>query len=251
MISRRNIFFCVLLICASVNAAPKKLPNAPRATKAQCNIRDLERFDCYPGIGGSQQSCEARGCCWAPPSGRRTFVNEPYCFYPAGYGGYRYLNVTDTRRGIEAFLTRTFNSPFPEDVLLLKMVVTYEDDNRLRIKITDAEHPRFESPFPEIHKSSVGLRNPAYKVVIDKQRLGFQVLRKADDTVLFDTMDLGGFIYANQYLQISARLPSNKIYGLGEHTTRLLQSTNWNKIVLWNSDQMPVWDVSIFMFNKI
>lgn len=244
-----SISFTLLLIislCYCANAAPKRLPNAPRAAEAQCSVRDVERFDCFPGVGASQQSCEKRGCCWTPPT-RRTFVNEPYCYYPSGYGGYRYLNITNTRTGIEAYLTRTFTSPFPEDVLLLKMIVKFEDQQRLRIKIIDAENKRFESPFPEIKESSGPPYKTDYKVIIDKQKVGFQVIRKSDDTILFDAMDVGGFIYANQMLQISAKLPSNIIYGLGEHSTRLLQSTNWNRIVLWNSDLMPVWDVSNFI----
>ncbi|KAJ8877040.1 hypothetical protein PR048_021492 [Dryococelus australis] len=55
----------------------------------------------------------------------------------------------------------------------------------------------------------------------------------------FDTADVGGFIYSDQFLQLSARLPSHYVYGLGEHTSPLLLSTNWSRFTLMNHDQVP------------
>lgn len=231
----------------------RRLPPPPRARMPQCsNFRDVDRFDCFPESGASQTACESRGCCWSPPAAaasHRVFLNVPYCFYPHGFTGYRYLNVTSTAYGLEAYLNRTFRSPYPDDVQLLRMVVKYEEDNRLHIKIVDAEHSRYESPYPEVPLIDRAATEAAYTFVIDQQRTGFKVLRKIDNTTIFDAMNIGGFIYSNQFLQLSAKLPSKYIYGLAEHTTHLLQNTNWNRITLFNADQMPMENVSlIYLF---
>lgn len=67
----------------------------------------------------------------------------------------------------------------------------------------------------------------------------------------FDAMDMGGFIYADQFLQMSARLPSKHIYGLGEHQGQFLLSTNWNRMTLFNLDQMPVENVRKSFLNLL
>lgn len=236
-------FIVVLTVICSTTAT--SLPKPERARAAQCsNIRNVDRFDCYPEQGSNQQTCEARGCCWSPPT-VRPFTDVPYCYFPTNYGGYRYVNVSKTDSGLIAYMTRTFKSPYPEDVQNLRMTVKYESEDRLHVKIVDAEHDRYESLFPEIQPASKETGNAKYRIEIDEQRTGFRVIRKSDDTILFDAMDMGGFIYANQYLQISARLPSDIVYGLAEHTTRLRQSTNWNRITLFNNDQLPTENVSI------
>lgn len=43
-----------------------------------------------------------------------------------------------------------------------------------------------------------------------------QVIRRSTGTVLFST-DLPGLVFANQFLQLPARLASRNLYGLGEN----------------------------------
>ena len=52
-------------------------------------------------------------------------------------------------------------------------------------------------------------------------------------------MDVGGFVFSDQLLQISALLPSHYVYGLGEHNGPLLKSTNWKQYTMWNMDSAP------------
>lgn len=69
MTLKQGLFFAFLAI-VSVRAGivSKTLPLPQKAPYAECsNIGNDGRFDCYPeGIGATQQSCEARGCCWVP-----------------------------------------------------------------------------------------------------------------------------------------------------------------------------------------
>lgn len=59
----------------------------------------------------------------------------------------------------------------------------------------------------------------------------------------FDSINTGGFIFADQFLQISALLPSHNIYGIGEHKTKLKLNTNWQMFTLLNKDQPPIENV--------
>ena len=52
-------------------------------------------------------------------------------------------------------------------------------------------------------------------------------------------MDAGGFVYSQQMLQISTYLPSQYVYGLGEHTGPLARDTNYTSYVMWNADMEP------------
>ena len=46
----------------------------------------------------------------------------------------------------------------------------------------------------------------------------FRVVRDADKSIIFDT-SLGGFVYSDQLLQITTKLPSPYIYGFGENVS--------------------------------
>jgi hypothetical protein len=120
-----------------------------RASSKQCEqISDDFKFDCYPEDGANESRCKARGCCWVSKkrillnkgsignnSTQHIQMNVPYCFYPPGYGGYKFINVTETPFGSISFLQRTFKSPYPDDVTVIRMDVRYETKQRLRIKV--------------------------------------------------------------------------------------------------------------------
>ena len=64
-------------------------------------------------------------------------------------------------------------------------------------------------------------------------------MHKLQSCFSFDSMDVGGFVFSDQLLQISALLPSHYVYGLGEHNGPLLKSTNWKQYTMWNTDAAP------------
>jgi lysosomal alpha-glucosidase len=60
----------------------------------------------------------------------------------------------------------------------------------------------------------------------------------------FGAQDVGALVFADQFLQLSALLPSSYIYGLGEHRSSLLLSTQWQRLTMFNHDHEPEEDVS-------
>lgn len=55
----------------------------------------------------------------------------------------------------------------------------------------------------------------------------------------FDTR-MAPLVFADQYLQISAKLPSNNVYGLGEHVhTQYLHDMNWRTWPIFTRDSFP------------
>ncbi|KAJ8319311.1 hypothetical protein KUTeg_004402 [Tegillarca granosa] len=227
-------------------------------TKLSCDIsKDEERFDCYPENDASQQKCEARGCCWRIAKSRQkplksTNLNDtqapldvPYCYYPKDFPGYKVDSIKNTRLGFTASLSRNTKVYYPNDIMNLMMDVRYETKSRLRIKIYDPAHTRYEVPMtvPSV-TNRPSTTDYSVTGIKARQPLNFQVNRVSSDasvpTQLIRTDSAAPFIFADQFIQLSYYLPSKYIYGLGEHRDTLLHNTNWTRFTLWNRDQFPV-----------
>lgn len=54
------------------------------------DLAGIERFDCYPEAGGSQQACEERACVWSETD----VEGAPWCYYhPNGDYGYVMVSI--------------------------------------------------------------------------------------------------------------------------------------------------------------
>ncbi|XP_066250642.1 lysosomal alpha-glucosidase-like [Euwallacea similis] len=231
---------------------PKILPPPPKPDYGQCKLlTNKEKFDCFPEDGANQNGCEARGCCWIPAKTKpkrfkRVPLDVPYCFYPPNYNTYKILNVSQTAFGLVAFLNRTYRSAYPDDITSLKMIVKYESENRLHVQFIDAFNARFEPAYPEVPLVDKASQNLNYIFELDMFQPGFKVVRKADNTTIFDSNNFLDFIFANQFLQMTTKLPTKYIYGIGDHTSSLLLSTDWNKYTLWNHDIPPEFNKNLY-----
>ena len=68
-----------------------------------------------------------------------------------------------------------------------------------------------------INPPSAPASNPLYEVVTSSDPVfSFKVIRKSSGAVLFDT-SLGGFTFADQFLQLATYLPNKNLYGIGEN----------------------------------
>ncbi|XP_045462356.1 lysosomal alpha-glucosidase-like [Harmonia axyridis] len=222
----------------------KELPFPIKPNSSQCQVYDnKDKLDCLPQGIATKETCEKRGCCWIPVSAP---LGIPYCFYPQGYPTYNYLNVTQTAFGLIAFLKRSYRSAYPDDVEIIKLIVKYETESRLHIKIIDPLQHRFEPPYPEIPIVDRAAINLLYQFVYIPEKPGFQVVRKSDGTVIFDALEFRNLIFANQFLQVSGKLPSSFIYGIGEHQESFMIPSNWTRYTLFNHDSIPQFNKNLY-----
>ncbi|KAI7854312.1 alpha glucosidase [Circinella umbellata] len=100
--------------------------------------------------------------------------------------------------------------------------VDFEESDRIRIKIADKNQKQV--PVPD---SPLGLERPKLRKAAKKRNydfkytsdpFGFQVIRKSDKAIIFDTTDYP-LVFEDQYLEITTAVPSDaNIYGFGETT---------------------------------
>uniref|UniRef100_A0A3B5AJ43 P-type domain-containing protein n=1 Tax=Stegastes partitus TaxID=144197 RepID=A0A3B5AJ43_9TELE len=191
----------------------------------QCpNIPVAERVDCYPDAGASKVR---RGCCWSPLNER----NAPWCFFSTNHG---YTVVSDdapTAYELNARLKR-LDSPslFGGDIQELQFHAEMQTSNRLHFKIYDPNNKRFEVPHEHVRTVNSDHSSP-----IDNT---LSIRYNPFVFTMFDTM--GPLVFADQYLQLSAKLPSHNIYGLGEHVHQQYRhDTNWRTWPIFTRDAFP------------
>ncbi|XP_041085570.1 lysosomal alpha-glucosidase [Polyodon spathula] len=208
----------------------------------KCNaIPETHRFDCYPERQPvvTRELCEVRGCCFiqasAVPSPAKDGV--PWCFYPPDFPSYTLDSLNDTELGYVGKLTRKQKTYYPRDIWSLQLSVMYETDSRLHIKMTDATSTRFEVPI-SVPNATKKAASPGYSVEFSKEPFGLIVKRTSTGNVLINTT-VAPLFFTDQFLQMSTTLPSQYIYGLGEHRAGFLHSVQWNTLTFWARDVPP------------
>ncbi|DBA02135.1 TPA: hypothetical protein N0F65_011202 [Lagenidium giganteum] len=138
------------------------------------------------------------------------------------------------------------------DLKELIVDVTRSQEDTIRVKITDANNERWEVPASLYSKGELGQsdngaqqqqrrkfggKNSAYEFTYNKDPFTFQVKRKADGYVLFDSSKLS-LVAKDQYLQISTAVPEDlSVYGIGESTRDSMRLAKGDKHTLWARDQ--------------
>uniref|UniRef100_A0AAQ5XRX1 alpha-glucosidase n=1 Tax=Amphiprion ocellaris TaxID=80972 RepID=A0AAQ5XRX1_AMPOC len=131
-------------------------------------------------------------------------------------------------------------SLFGGDIQELVFQAEMQTSNRLHFKIYDANNKRFEVPHEHVRTVSSNPSTPLHKALrITREPFGLTVRRSDDEKVLFDTT-MAPLVFADQYLQLSARLPSHNIYGLGEHVHQNYRhDTYWKTWPIFTRDSFP------------
>ncbi|XP_071422109.1 sucrase-isomaltase, intestinal [Pithys albifrons albifrons] len=204
----------------------------------QClNIRIEERIDCIPDQLATKSICTQRGCCWSPQDD----ANVPWCFYSPQHGYRVEGSRTSTQAGFKATLTRLPSpSLFGKDIHTVLLTAEYQTPNRFRFKITDPKTQRFEVPHEHVKQfTGSAASNLKYQVVLKENPFGLVVSRVSSGRVLFDTT-IGPLQYADQFLQLSIKLPSSNIYGVGEHVHKQYRhDVNWKTWPIFSRDVGP------------
>ena len=137
---------------------------------------------------------------------------------------------------------------YGSDIHNLQVTVSFETHAQLHIKISDADHDRYEIPkhfvptgdqFEEWQNTNV-MANSKLKFSYQSQPFTFTVQRKDTNESIFDTKVLGmdGLVFEQQYLEISTVIaPHARIYGMGEVVHRTLERDKRNTWqTLWARD---------------
>lgn len=53
-------------------------------------------------------------------------------------------------------------------------------------------------------------------------------------------------VYTDRFIQISSNLPSQIVYGLGEHKGSLRRSMNFSRFTFYNEDRAPAYDARLY-----
>ncbi|CAG7722384.1 unnamed protein product [Allacma fusca] len=183
---------------------------------AQQCLPYTERIDCHPGpfTGNNREECIAMGCTFCDAD--VPDWNVPVCYLPKSYGYKMDGQPEDTGNGFRVTLKRaTSLTMFGSDSETITLEVFFQSDYRLRIKVTDGTS-RYEVPL-QVDPAQPATGNRLYDVEFSNDPVfAFKVIRKATGTVIFDT-SLGGLTFSDQFLQISTRLASKNLYGIGEN----------------------------------
>ncbi|CAD6338687.1 unnamed protein product [Miscanthus lutarioriparius] len=211
---------------------------------------------------------------WPPPPSTAHFfvllsllAAAPWHRAAAQAAGYRVVSVARARAGGQLFarLELAGAGRKPElgpDVQRLSLTARQslqltsflETDSRLHVRITDADHQRWEVPQSVIPReaprdvtleASTGA-SPRSRVLsaatsdltftLHASPFRFTVSRRSSGDVLFDTS--AALVFKNRYLELTTALPADRasLYGLGEHTKRTFRLQRNDTFTLWNAD---------------
>ncbi len=174
-----------------------------------------DRIDCLPWLHGKpladiKKLCYSdeyyEKCIYQPDSSNK---NSPACFFDMKKINLKLLNEEKTKFGMR-YLVGTGQSE-------INIEFQHLDDTTVRFKITDANSVDYEVPLLDVYKPQVKAANPKYHVEIgEANNFSFKIVRTSTGTVLWDT-SLGPIIFQKLQRQISTRLASRNVYGLGEN----------------------------------
>ncbi|KAJ4475469.1 glycoside hydrolase family 31 protein [Lentinula aciculospora] len=133
---------------------------------------------------------------------------------------------------------------FGTDLENLSLAVTHETENRIHVKITDANSSRYEVPESVLPRPNATLEGSPNSVAIQfnytSSPFSFTIYRTSTNEVLFTTASRP-LIFEPQFLRVKTALPPNaNIYGLGEHTDSFRLPTFNTTRTLWSRDSYEI-----------
>ncbi|CAM0909383.1 unnamed protein product [Alopecurus aequalis] len=181
----------------------------------------------------------------------------------APWSGYDVVSVARSGSALSARLELVSKTTaLGPDVETLSLTASLETDTRLHVRITDADHPRWEVPqdvIPRPALEDVYLEAPrsgstasssppprASQVLsaagsdllftMHASPFRFTVSRRSTGDVLFDTSP--SLVFQDRYLELTSALPAGRasLYGLGEQTKRTFRLRHNDTFTLWNAD---------------
>ncbi|OCK81184.1 glycoside hydrolase family 31 protein [Lepidopterella palustris CBS 459.81] len=155
--------------------------------------------------------------------------------------GYTASNIvkTDSTLSADLKLAGTACNVYGTDLVDLKLLVEYQTNDRLHVKIYDAGLNVYQVPesfMPRPQSQNAESSGAAIQFSVVESPFSFTVTRTGTNEVLFDTSGVP-LIFESQYVRLRTKLPASpNIYGLGEHSDSFrLPTTNYVR-TMWNSE---------------
>ncbi|XP_064228866.1 LOW QUALITY PROTEIN: probable maltase-glucoamylase 2 [Aotus nancymaae] len=235
------IIFCLIVVAVDILLLLLVLEEASDTSfTPECpEIDQSDRIDCTPGQAVTEDACRWKyKCCWSPVAD----ANVPRCFFPRNWGYEASNGHTNTSTGFTAQLKRLPSpSLFGNDVATTLFTAEYQTSNWFHFKITDLNNIRYEVSHENINtvNSTANATNLSYYVEVTDKPFSIKIMRTSNGRVLLDT-SIGPLQFAQQYLQLSFRLPSANVYGLGEHVhQQYLHNMTWKTWPIFTRDATP------------
>uniref|UniRef100_A0A2K5LWI9 Maltase-glucoamylase 2 (putative) n=1 Tax=Cercocebus atys TaxID=9531 RepID=A0A2K5LWI9_CERAT len=238
------IIFCVIVVVIDILLLLLVLeePSDTSFTPECPDIPHSERIDCIPDQEVTEDICRWQyKCCWSPVEDD----NVPRCFFPCNWGYEASNGHTNTSTGFTAQLKRLPSpSLFGNDVATTLFTAEYQTSNRFHFKVGLGVTAKYI-----LKKASVlvdgtaDASNLSYYVEVTDKPFSIKVMRTSNRRVLLDT-SIGPLQFAQQYLQLSFRLPSANVYGLGEHVHQQYRhNMTWKTWPIFTRDATPTKDM--------
>ncbi|KAI1272151.1 glycosyl hydrolases family 31-domain-containing protein [Xylaria sp. FL0933] len=155
--------------------------------------------------------------------------------------GYTASNVveSDGKLTADLSLAGTACNVYGTDLTDLKLLVEYQTETRLHVKIYDAGLQVYqlqESVLPRPSSQGVLASDAAIQFNLTEDPFSFSISRTSSNEILFNTNGTN-LIFESQYVNLRTSLPMDpNLYGLGEHSDSFRLSTDNYQRTLWNSE---------------
>ncbi|XP_064639440.1 sucrase-isomaltase, intestinal-like [Lineus longissimus] len=204
------------------------------------SARTAPLVDCSMGQELDEETCAKRSCVWreTPSPG------EPNCVFSDTDGYNLDGDIEETNLGYRIKLHR-INGPRVHGDFFQHLIVDVEvqTETRVRVKFSVFNQSRYEVPDEALHIPTNGIKANHTLYSVEFQKLpffGIKIIRNATGVVIFDTT-FPGFLFCDQFIQITTKLPSEYLYGLGEHNHRVFKhNMNWKTWSIFTRDVAPV-----------
>ncbi|XP_030838431.1 sucrase-isomaltase, intestinal-like [Strongylocentrotus purpuratus] len=166
--------------------APNDLAGVPEPTEGpEEPVQEaLQRIDCYPDPGATEETCEARGCRWSFTD----VEGAPWCYYPkqVDVPGYTMVSaVVRNSLGFEAVLQRRATPVrYGRPVVRLLFKVELQTDKRVRFKLTDMDNERYEVPVIDFEGPDQPADDLDYEFIYAPDPFSFKIRRKSNGAIM-------------------------------------------------------------------
>ncbi|KAI0968937.1 glycosyl hydrolases family 31-domain-containing protein [Xylaria arbuscula] len=155
--------------------------------------------------------------------------------------GYTASNVVESDGKLTADLSLAGDpcNIYGTDITDLKLLVEYQTDTRVHVKIYDADLQVYqiqESVLPRPSSGGVLASDAAIQFKLTEKPFSFSISRTGSDEVLFNTNGTN-LIFESQFVNLRTSLPTDpNLYGLGEHSDSFRLSTDNYTRTFWNAE---------------